>query len=209
MLGPLEASRDGEPIHIAGARQRSVLALLLIHADELVTVEALVEQLLGQQRSKRALNAVRVALSRLRRLLENGDEGRVLQARAGGYVLNLGPEQLDVATFEHLLREGRGLLGAGDAGSSAARLREAPALWQGASFAGLAHPPSAIAEHVPSNPARARPPWTRGRDGAPPRSGAGPEPASGPRRTVPSVPSGVHVNVISRRDRQPIRRQCL
>ena len=141
LLGPLEAWRDGEPLRLGGGRQRALLALLVIHANELVTVEALVEQLFGEQSSESAVNGVRVGVSRLRRLLEAGEvgeDGRVLQTRPGGYVLSTKPGQVDVAMFERLLRDGRERRAAGDAVSASARLREALALWRGAPLADLA-----------------------------------------------------------------------
>ena len=115
-----------------------MLALLLVHANELVRTEQLVDQLLGEGVSDSALNTARVAVSRLRRLLENGDAGQVLVTRAGGYMLRAGPEQLDVALFERLMSDGRALLGAGDAALAASRLREALALWRGPALADLA-----------------------------------------------------------------------
>jgi predicted ATPase/DNA-binding SARP family transcriptional activator len=138
VLGPLEASREGVPIRLAGARQRALLALLLVHANELVTIEQLVGLLFGEQRSRSARNAVRVAVSRLRRSLEGDDAAPVLVTRAGGYVLTAEPEQLDMAMFERLLRDGRKLLAAGDPVSAAERLRDALALWRGAPLADLA-----------------------------------------------------------------------
>jgi len=142
MLGPLEAWRGDTPLRLGGERQRALLALLLMHANELVRTDQLVDQLLGEAVSDQALNTTRVAVSRLRRLLEDGDPAGVLVTRAGGYVLNAGPEQLDVTRFEHLLAVGRGLLAGGDAAAAAAaaaaRLREALALWRGPPLADLA-----------------------------------------------------------------------
>ena len=138
MLGPLEAWRGDMPLRLGGERQRALLALLLVHANELVRTEQLVDQLLGEAVSDSALNTARVAVSRLRRVLENGDADGVLLTRPGGYLLKAGPEQLDAARFERLQSEGRGLLGAGDAAPAAARLREALALWRGPVLADLA-----------------------------------------------------------------------
>ena len=137
MLGPLEAWRDGTPLRLGGERQRALLALLLMHANELVRTEQLVDQLLGEELSNQALNTTRVAVSRLRRLLDDGDPGELLLTQAGGYVLKAGPEQLDAACFERLLSEGRGLLAGGDAASAGARLREGLALWRGPPLADL------------------------------------------------------------------------
>jgi DNA-binding SARP family transcriptional activator len=138
MLGPLEAWRGAILLRLGGERQRALLALLLVHANELVRTEQLVDQLLGEELSDSALNTARVAVSRLRRVLENGDAGGVLLTQPGGYLLRAGPEQLDVACFERLLSEGRGLLAGGDAAAAGARLREALALWRGPPLTDLA-----------------------------------------------------------------------
>ncbi|HEX3832153.1 MAG TPA: BTAD domain-containing putative transcriptional regulator, partial [Solirubrobacteraceae bacterium] len=138
MLGPLEAWRGAMPLRLGGERQRALLALLLVHANQLVRTEQLVDQLLGEELSDSALNTARVAVSRLRRVLETGDAGGVLLTQPGGYLLRAGPEQLDAVCFERLLSDARGLLGAGDAACAAARLREALALWRGPPLADLA-----------------------------------------------------------------------
>ena len=140
ILGPLELWRDGEAVRLGGGRQRALLALLLMRANELVSMDQLVEELFDGERSDAAVNAARVAVSRLRRVFENDaeDAAAVLTTRPGGYVLRVNPEQLDAASFERLLAEGRQLLAAGDPTSASARLREALALWRGPPFADLA-----------------------------------------------------------------------
>ncbi len=136
ILGPLAASRDGETVRLGGERQRALLALLLVHANEMVSTDQLVEQLFGAPRSRRATNAVYVAVSRLRRTLCDGGE-QVLVTRGGGYLLALEPEQLDAMMFERLLEQGRALLAGGDAGAGSALLGEALSLWHGPPLADL------------------------------------------------------------------------
>jgi DNA-binding SARP family transcriptional activator len=137
VLGPLEASRDGQPVRLGGERQRALLAMLLVRANELVSTEQLVEQLFGGEWSDGAANAVHVAVSRLRRVLESSG-GALVVTRPGGYRLELEPDQLDAALFERLLENGRDRLAAGDPASAAARLREALALWRGPPLADVA-----------------------------------------------------------------------
>jgi predicted ATPase/DNA-binding SARP family transcriptional activator len=139
VLGPLEASCGGEPVRLGGERQRVLLALLLVRANELVTVEQLVEEMFGEGRHEGAANAVQVAVSRLRRVLAVGaGEDGVLQSRPGGYALQVEAGQLDAAVFERLLGDGRRLFSAGQAAEAAGRLREALGLWRGPAFADLA-----------------------------------------------------------------------
>jgi DNA-binding SARP family transcriptional activator/WD40 repeat protein len=137
VLGPLEAARGGEPIRLGGERQRALLALLLLHANELVSTDRLIEQLFGGDPSSGAANTVHVAVSRLRRALQGGDAGPLV-TRPGGYLLTLGPDQLDAAQFERLVAEGRRLLAGGDPAAAAARLREGLGLWRGTPLADLA-----------------------------------------------------------------------
>jgi len=139
VLGPLEASSGGEPVRLKGERQRVLLALFLVRANELVRVEQLVEDLFGERRREGAVNAVQVAVSRLRRVLQSGDgEDGVLLSRPGGYVLRAGPGRLDAAEFERLLGDGRRLLAAGQAPGASDRLEEALGLWRGPALADLA-----------------------------------------------------------------------
>jgi DNA-binding SARP family transcriptional activator len=131
LLGPLDVVDDDRPLELGGARQRSVLALLLMHANELVTTDRLIDQIWGGTPPARAGKNVQVYVSRLRKIL---DPGR-LTTRAGGYVLHVEPDEFDVARFELLAAE------AGRAAPSGAapKLREALALWRGPALADLAY----------------------------------------------------------------------
>ena len=87
ILGPLEVTCDGERLSLGGERQRALLAVLLVHANQLVTKERLVEELFAGQPSASAVDALRVAVSRLRQAL---DAERVLDTQPGGYLLRVG-----------------------------------------------------------------------------------------------------------------------
>lgn len=138
VLGPLQAVHDGEPVVLKGQRQRELLALLLLHADELVRIDQLSEALFGERHTDNAANAVRVAVSRLRRVLGHGELEEVIRTHPGGYVLTTKPHELDLAQFEGLLRDARGCLAADDPAAAATLLREALALWRGPPLADLA-----------------------------------------------------------------------
>jgi DNA-binding SARP family transcriptional activator/WD40 repeat protein len=137
VLGPLEVAHDGGAVRLGGERQRALLALLVTRANALVTTERLIEHLFGAEPSEGAANAVHVAVSRLRRALRCGDEAPLV-TRPGGYVLSVGPDQLDAARFERLLDQGRQAASGGDPAAAAVRLREALALWRGPALADLA-----------------------------------------------------------------------
>src|SRR5262249_50831080 len=85
LLGPVEVSMDGPPVQLSGIRQRALLALLALRANEVVSSERLVEALFGVDAAPSAVNAVHAAISRLRRVIDDG----ALETRAPGYVLHI------------------------------------------------------------------------------------------------------------------------
>lgn len=137
VLGPLEVLRDGERVRLGGQRQRALLALLLMHANEPVSVDRLVAALFGEERAEGAVNAVRVGVSRLRAAIEPDQLGAIVRTTPGGYLLAAADDELDLAIFERSLREARAL-GADHPARAAALLREALALWRGPPLADLA-----------------------------------------------------------------------
>jgi WD40 repeat protein/DNA-binding SARP family transcriptional activator len=134
ILGAAELWRDGEPVHVGGPRQRALLVLLALRANEVVSSDRLLEELFGPDAAERSTNAVQAAVSRLRRLLEPG----ALETRGGGYLLHLDAEQLDSVHFERLLAEGRAQLAGGDAALAASTLRAGLSLWRGPALGDLA-----------------------------------------------------------------------
>ena len=137
VLGPVEVLRRGEPVRLGGERQRAFLAVLLMHANQLVRRDWLVEELFAEDVRDRA-NAAQAVVSRLRRVLEDGQSQNVLVTRPGGYILHAPEAALDATQFELRLKLGRDLLAQGRAGPAAERLREALALWRGDALADVA-----------------------------------------------------------------------
>jgi DNA-binding SARP family transcriptional activator len=137
VLGPLQVLRCGEPVRLGGERQRALLAVLLMHANELVRRDWLVEELFTEDVRDRA-NAAQAVVSRLRRVFHDGRSQDVLVTRPGGYILHAPASDLDAAQFELWLKQGRELLGEGRAGQAAERLREALGLWRGDALADVA-----------------------------------------------------------------------
>src|SRR5581483_6600158 len=130
ILGPLEVvAADGEPLALGGQRQRAVLALLLLHANRVVSTELLVDSLWGEQPPRTATTSLQNAIVALRKVL--GPE--VLETRAPGYVLHVAPDDFDLARFERLVAAARGL----ESAEKAEALREALALWHGEALAEL------------------------------------------------------------------------
>ena len=123
ILGPLEAAEDGRPLPLGGQKQRAVLALLLLHAGEVVSTDRVVDALWGERPPRTAGTSLQNFISQLRKLL--GSE--TLVTRAPGYSLRLEPGQLDADRFRRLAADAR------EAGPEerARLLGEALALWRG------------------------------------------------------------------------------
>jgi len=138
ILGPLEVWHEGRLIPLAGSRQRALLAVLLLHANEVVSIDRLLDDLWGSSPPVTAGKSVQLYVSRLRRVL---DDGRLV-TRPPGYVLRVERSELDVARFERLVGEAR----VADPERAARKLREALGLWRGAPLADVAYEPFAQAE---------------------------------------------------------------
>src|SRR5436190_17454577 len=136
LLGPLEVLRDGRPLPLGGGKQRALLALLLLHANEVVSRDRLLEELWGERPPGTADHSLDVQVSRLRKTFEPEEP---LLTRAGGYVLQLDPGDVDVGRFERLLADGRSANAAGKPGEALAELESALRLWRGGALADLAY----------------------------------------------------------------------
>ena len=106
ILGPLEAWHEGREVSLGGPKPRALLAVLLLHANEVVSRDQLIDELWGEDSATVAAGALRVNVSRLRKALLPD----MLTTRSPGYVLRIEPGALDLHRFEHLVEEGRSLL---------------------------------------------------------------------------------------------------
>ena len=139
ILGPLEvAAADGEPLQLGGQKQRSLLAVLLLHANEVVSTDFLIDALWGDHPPRHASASLQNSIAALRKLL--GAE--LLLRRAPGYRLVVDPDSIDLVRFERLLASARGL----EPAERSARLREALRLWRGDPLAEVAFEPFAVSE---------------------------------------------------------------
>src|SRR3990172_6072135 len=145
ILGPLEVSDGERPLRLAGAKQRALLALLLLHPNEVVSQDRLIDELWGEEPPEKAANALQARVSQLRKALgRSGSEALV--TRAPGYLLKVGPGALDVERFDRLAADGRRALAQWAAASAAEALREALALWRGLALADFVYEPFAQGE---------------------------------------------------------------
>jgi len=129
ILGSLEAAEDGRPIALGGSKQRALLALLLLHANRVVSRDRLIDELWDGSPPETASTALQVHVSQLRKAV--GRDAIVTQAP--GYLVRLEPGCLDLERFEQLVADARGL---GAEGSSE-KLRAALGLWRGPPLADL------------------------------------------------------------------------
>jgi DNA-binding SARP family transcriptional activator len=144
ILGPLEAFDDERKISLGGAKQRAVLALLLLHGNETVTRDVIVDELWGEKPPPTAAKVLQNCISALRKELRGGAD--TLQTAGGGYALQLAPDELDRDRFERLLAEGRAAVAAGDHAEGSELLREGLALWRGSPLSDFAYEPFAREE---------------------------------------------------------------
>jgi DNA-binding SARP family transcriptional activator/tetratricopeptide (TPR) repeat protein len=143
ILGPLEVRRGGTLLRVGGPRQRALLAVLLCHANRVVSRDQLLEELLGDQPPGSAERMLRVQVSRLRTALAGGGGPPRVLARPPGYLLRVEPGELDLEVFEQRVAAGRDALGRGDPGRAAALLGAAESLWRGRPLADLEFEPFA------------------------------------------------------------------
>jgi DNA-binding SARP family transcriptional activator/Tfp pilus assembly protein PilF len=134
MLGPLEVQTGQDWTAIGASKWRAVLACLLLNAGQIVSTDALTEELWGDDPPAKAANLISIYVLRLRRLI--GDtEGRVLVTRAPGYQLRLDDGDLDAERFGTLMSQGRQALAAGDPERAAMLLADSLSLWRGRALA--------------------------------------------------------------------------
>ena len=132
VLGPVRLGRDGQWLPIGGAKQRTVLAALLLARGAGVPNSRLERLLWGDHPPESAHAQIQTYVSKLRRLLGRG--GAVVR-QGSGYALILGPCELDLAQFERRAERGRQALFADQHQEAAEHLRAALALWQGTALA--------------------------------------------------------------------------
>jgi DNA-binding SARP family transcriptional activator len=143
ILGPLEAVDDGRAVPLGGAKQRALLTALVLHANETISLDRLIDELWGERPPATAAKTVQVHVSRLRKAL---DDPSVIQTREHGYTLEIDPEALDANRFERLVGEADQHLADGRPDDAVSALTSALSLWRGAPLSDLAHEPFAQPE---------------------------------------------------------------
>jgi DNA-binding SARP family transcriptional activator/DNA-binding CsgD family transcriptional regulator len=141
LLGALEVQNGGSPIALGGAKQRALLGVLLVNANQVVSRDRLIDELWGEVPPPSVVQSIQVYVSRLRKLLPPD----TLLTRTTGYVLEVDPKDVDLSCFERLLGEGRKALAAHDPQRATEVLHDALDLWRGPPLAEFAFEPFAHA----------------------------------------------------------------
>jgi DNA-binding SARP family transcriptional activator len=137
ILGPLEALVDGTPVRLGGRRQRAVLAILVAQANEVVSVERLIDGVWGEAPPETAANVLQGYVSGLRKVL-----GRdTIATRGRGYAVAVPDGTLDLDSFERHAATGMAEQSTGRAADSSAAFAAALSLWRGPALSDLADLP--------------------------------------------------------------------
>jgi DNA-binding SARP family transcriptional activator/tetratricopeptide (TPR) repeat protein len=135
ILGPLRVEARGQSVVIRPGKQRTLLAVLLVHANQVVSTDQLVDQVWNGAPPRSPTRTLHVHLSQLRRALHPEGDSRqrdqLLARRPPGYVLTVPTGTLDLHRFEELVEEGRRARAEGDIQLTAEHLGEALRLWRG------------------------------------------------------------------------------
>jgi DNA-binding SARP family transcriptional activator len=131
VLGPLEARVDGSAVGLGGRKQRTALALLAANAGKVVATDDLIDGVWGEEPTAAARSTLHTYISNLRQAL-----GDVIVRDAGGYRLEVEPQQVDAIAFEQAVSLARDVADT-DLAQAAQTLRRALALWRGHPYADL------------------------------------------------------------------------
>lgn len=137
ILGPLEVWDDHRQLSIGGPQQRALLAVLLLHANRVVSADRLIGHLWGVNAPANARSLLQGRIAEFRRVIraDNPGAGQRLVTQPPGYLLAVRPGELDLDRFTELVGAARRLVGP-DLQRAAALFREALALWRGAPLDG-------------------------------------------------------------------------
>jgi DNA-binding SARP family transcriptional activator/streptogramin lyase len=142
VLGSLEAVAEGRSLALGAAKQRALLAVLVLNDNRIVSTDRLIDALWGEEAADGAAHTVQVYVSALRKALRvpgSPAPETILVTQGPGYVLRVEPETIDLHRFERIVGEGRRALAAGEPARAADLLEEALGLWRGPPLVEFAH----------------------------------------------------------------------
>ncbi|MFC9927361.1 BTAD domain-containing putative transcriptional regulator [Streptomyces sp. NPDC127190] len=140
ILGPLEIIAAGTEITVAGARQQTLLTLLLLDVGKTITGARLIDGIWGGRAPQTAEVQLRICVSRLRRVLAEGGLPDVISTESQGYRLTVPEDRVDVRRFTARVDRAARAEAAGDDAEAVRLLRSALGLWRGPAAEGLTGP---------------------------------------------------------------------
>lgn len=140
ILGPLEVWHGDRRLPLGGPKPRALLAILLLGANSVMTVDELIDGLWGQRPPETARATLQSYILRLRKVFNVADERlpQHLVTRPSGYALHLDPGQLDLHCFDRLVAQAKQAMADNELHQVAIILRQALALWRGSALADVA-----------------------------------------------------------------------
>ncbi|MGH8924789.1 MAG: BTAD domain-containing putative transcriptional regulator [Acidimicrobiia bacterium] len=129
VLGPLTVTEGTTALHIGGPKQRTVLAMLIAHADDPVSADSIIEAVWGEDAAPNARRIVQTYVATLR-----GELGDTIVKSGSGWRLDADRDAIDSSAFEDLYRPARDVVETNPQRASVA-LREALAMWRGHPYA--------------------------------------------------------------------------
>lgn len=138
-MGPLGVDSEAGSVDLGPPKQRAVLAILLLHANEIVSTDRIIDLVWGENSPRTAEHSVQLYISNLRKVLCDGSPTGLIETRPPGYLLNVHPEAVDALRFERLIRAGLAAVRAGDAAGGRPMLEKAVAAWTAAPLAEFAY----------------------------------------------------------------------
>jgi DNA-binding SARP family transcriptional activator len=132
VLGPVGAWTDERQLVLAGPLQVKLLAFFLLSANRAVSADAVIDAVWGAEREG-AAKRLQMGVYRLRRALAplDGPDGSRLRTVSSGYLMVVGPDELDAEVFAERVRDGRRVLQDGEPALASGLLAEALGLWRG------------------------------------------------------------------------------
>jgi len=137
ILGPVDVEGPDGPVRIPPGRQQVILAFLLLEANQVVSIDNLVDALWDEDPPDTARTQVQICVSRLRKNLSVGGVDVVIETKRPGYVLRVPGADLDAHTFTATVTGARAIAREGRTAEAAGMLRSAVALWRGACLDGM------------------------------------------------------------------------
>jgi DNA-binding SARP family transcriptional activator/tetratricopeptide (TPR) repeat protein len=149
LLGPLELlASDDEPVALGGRRRRTLLAVLLVHRGDVVSVDRLLDEVWQGAPPERSRDTLQAHLAHLRRALSSASADLTIERRSPGYVLRAADDLVDTGRVDALIADARRAFASGDIDSAAERFARALASWVGTPLDGVDDAPSVRAERL-------------------------------------------------------------